>query len=268
MERVSDESPPPEPSDAKAIPARPLEQTVRAIEQSAVLFHLMNLAVASVWVWKVYSGWTPAVDALGKWDVQSIARVILMFNLLLLVVFYVLRRRATDAASDLVSIAWAHVGTWIPLLFGTVVPGDRPADQVVLTWLKPYVDTVMPEAVHLVFGQPLLTWLCLAVMMVAAAVSTLGFVSLGRSWGIIPANRGIKTGGLYRIVRHPIYSSYIFLDVAYILVAFTWVNLVILFGAVLSLYMRTIYEERVLVKDPEYASYAQKTRWKLVPFVV
>ena len=32
-------------------------------------------------------------------------------------------------------------------------------------------------------------------------------VSLGRSFGVVPSNRGIKTGGAYRLVRHPIYGA-------------------------------------------------------------
>jgi hypothetical protein len=32
---------------------------------------------------------------------------------------------------------------------------------------------------------------------------------LGRSFGIVATNRGIQTGGLYRIVRHPIYAAYV-----------------------------------------------------------
>ena len=32
-----------------------------------------------------------------------------------------------------------------------------------------------------------------------------GKISIGRSFGLIPANRGIVSSGLYRLVRHPIY---------------------------------------------------------------
>ena len=36
-----------------------------------------------------------------------------------------------------------------------------------------------------------------------------GKLSLGRSFGLMPANRGVVSSGLYRIVRHPIYLGYL-----------------------------------------------------------
>src|SRR4051812_22008225 len=44
------------------------------------------------------------------------------------------------------------------------------------------------------------------VLLSAAGLSVViaGKVSLGRSFGLMPANRGVVSQGLYRVVRHPI----------------------------------------------------------------
>ena len=36
-----------------------------------------------------------------------------------------------------------------------------------------------------------------------------GKLSLGRSFGLMPANRGVVSTGMYRLVRHPIYLGYL-----------------------------------------------------------
>ena len=47
----------------------------------------------------------------------------------------------------------------------------------------------------------------LAVSAVGLAVVVAGKLSLGRSFGLLPANRGIVCAGIYRCVRHPIYRA-------------------------------------------------------------
>jgi len=36
-----------------------------------------------------------------------------------------------------------------------------------------------------------------------------GKLALGRSFGVVPANRGVVVGGPYALVRHPIYTGYL-----------------------------------------------------------
>ena len=52
----------------------------------------------------------------------------------------------------------------------------------------------------------------LATVLLSAiglSVVIAGKVSLGRSFGLMPANRGVVSSGLYRLVRHPIYMGYL-----------------------------------------------------------
>lgn len=94
-----------------------------------------------------------------------------------------------------------------------------------------------------------------------------GKLSLGRSFGLMPANRGIVSSGLYRLVRHPIYMGYLITHVGFLLANATVANVVIFFAADMTLMMRAVYEERVLARDAEYREYQQKVRWRVVPGV-
>ena len=93
--------------------------------------------------------------------------------------------------------------------------------------------------------------------MVTATVSAIGLVivvvakmSLGRSFGLLPANRGIVSSGLYRLVRHPIYLGYLFTHGAFLAANPTWWNLLALAAADVALLVRSAYEEETLAHDP------------------
>jgi protein-S-isoprenylcysteine O-methyltransferase Ste14 len=112
----------------------------------------------------------------------------------------------------------------------------------------------------------------LAPELVTVLLSACGFcvviggkLSLGRSFGLMPANRGVVSAGLYRLVRHPIYMGYLITHVGFLLANATFTNVVIFLGADVLLMMRAVYEERVLARDPEYREYQQKVRWRVVP---
>ena len=95
-----------------------------------------------------------------------------------------------------------------------------------------------------------------------------GKLSLGRSFGLLPANRGIVCSGLYRFVRHPIYLGYVTTHVAFLAANASIWNTVVLVVADGALLGRTVYEERVLLRDPAYASYQRRVRWRILPGVV
>jgi protein-S-isoprenylcysteine O-methyltransferase Ste14 len=93
------------------------------------------------------------------------------------------------------------------------------------------------------------------------------FLYLNRSFGLSPQNRGIKTGGVYRIVRHPMYLGYILAEVGYVLDNFSDFNLFVLTVSVLFLLLRLGAEERLLSRDRNYRKYCRITRWKVVPLL-
>ena len=107
------------------------------------------------------------------------------------------------------------------------------------------------------------------VLLSAAGLSVViaGKVSLGRSFGLMPANRGVVSGGLYRLVRHPIYMGYLITHSGFVAANPTLWNVVMLVGADIALMWRAVCEEQTLSRDASYREYQQTVRWRVVPGV-
>ncbi|MBN9220390.1 MAG: isoprenylcysteine carboxylmethyltransferase family protein [Mesorhizobium sp.] len=94
-----------------------------------------------------------------------------------------------------------------------------------------------------------------------------GKISLGRSFAILPANRGVMTGGAYRLVRHPIYAGYLAGHVLYLLSAFSFHNFAVYAVITYLQLYRILREEALLAAEPEYRSYMERVRYRLLPRV-
>jgi protein-S-isoprenylcysteine O-methyltransferase Ste14 len=106
------------------------------------------------------------------------------------------------------------------------------------------------------------------MQLVGAVVAGAAVISLGRSFGIVAANRGIRTGGLYRIVRHPLYSAYVLTETGYLLENPSFRNWC-LFGIVMVFQaIRIVEEERTLAEDPAYREYCRHVRSRIVPYLL
>ena len=107
------------------------------------------------------------------------------------------------------------------------------------------------------------------VLLSAAGLSVViaGKLSLGRSFGLMPANRGVVSSGLYRLVRHPIYLGYLITHAGFVAANPTVWNIAMLVGADIALMWRAVCEEQTLSKDDAYRSYQQTVRWRVVPGV-
>jgi protein-S-isoprenylcysteine O-methyltransferase Ste14 len=81
----------------------------------------------------------------------------------------------------------------------------------------------------------------------------------------MPANRGIVSTGLYRVVRHPIYLGYLITHIGFVAANPTSWNAVTLIGADLALMWRAVCEEQTLGQDPAYRVYLQGVRWRVLP---
>ena len=105
-----------------------------------------------------------------------------------------------------------------------------------------------------------------AMIMLAGLICGLwAKVSLQRSFGIAPANRGIIEAGPYRIVRHPMYAGYILVYIGFLLNNPTLHNLAVYAVAVVLQIARIVVEERVLSQDPDYQAMMGRVRYRLVP---
>ncbi len=92
-----------------------------------------------------------------------------------------------------------------------------------------------------------------------------GKLTLGRSFGLLPANRGIVCRGIYTVVRHPIYAGYLVTHAAFLLAHPTAWNIALLVASDLALLVRAVYEERTLALDAGYADYMSRVRWRVIP---
>jgi len=87
-------------------------------------------------------------------------------------------------------------------------------------------------------------------------------VTLGRSFGLAPADRGLVQRGPYRIVRHPMYLGELIYQISCFAGSFSIVRLGLLLGFVGLEIIRILREERLIAG---YDRYSEKTRWRLLP---
>ena len=102
---------------------------------------------------------------------------------------------------------------------------------------------------------------------VGLSIVIAGKLSLGRSFGLMPANRGVVSSGLYRLVRHPIYMGYLITHSGFVAANPTLWNVTMLVVADIALMWRAVCEEQTLSKDPAYREYQQTVRWRVLPGV-
>lgn len=107
----------------------------------------------------------------------------------------------------------------------------------------------------------------LAVQVVGAVGAIVCLLRLGRSFGIVAANRGVRSDGPYAVVRHPMYAFYLVGQVAYLLAAFSLLNVVVLAFALTGQLVRIRAEERVLSGDDAYLIYRRRVAFRLIPGV-
>jgi protein-S-isoprenylcysteine O-methyltransferase Ste14 len=163
------------------------------------------------------------------------------FNLLLLlsdgmvVVMMVLRRRTDMVSPQPIDWLLAVAATAAPLM---AVGGGR---------------ALVPDVVG--YG----------LMAAGLALSIYAKAILWRSFGLVAANRGIKSSGPYRLVRHPMYLGYIVTQAGFLLLNPIWTNLTLYGSALLLQIMRLRAEEALLSEDPAYAAYARGVRFRLIP---
>ncbi len=134
---------------------------------------------------------------------------------------------------------------WLMSFTGTVLP----------VFLRPTDNQLFPEIVRLgditqIFG--------LSMIFIA-------LLSLQRSFGVVPANRGIRQGGLYRLVRHPLYAAELAFLCGYVIANQSPLNLFILLLDFVTQYSRARIEEGFLINDPAYKLYMARIRYRFIP---
>lgn len=226
----------------------------------------MNIALTRTGAWFRSQTWrTAAVPALTRQrdygELASKVAIVTLFSSMAM-------RLAQDAAqtghvTGLLLLASEGLVVALTVVRRTAGTVDRSWSARLLTMfatfgpplVRPYSVAFAPESVTI------------AISAVGLGIVVLGKLSLGRSFGLIPANRGIVSTGLYRIVRHPIYLGYLLTHVGFVAANPADWNLCILAAADIALMMRAVREERTLALDPQYREYMQRVRWRIIPGV-
>lgn len=90
-------------------------------------------------------------------------------------------------------------------------------------------------------------------------------VYMGRSFGILPANRGIVSKGPFRWVRHPVYFGWLILSIGYAMSYPNDRNIILIVATLPFMVWRIDQEEAHLSADPEYRSYMDRVPYRLWP---
>ena len=103
-----------------------------------------------------------------------------------------------------------------------------------------------------------------AVMLIGFIVQVGAKLNLRRRFGIVPADRGLQTLGLYAVVRHPMYLGYMITHIGFLLAApAVWNGTV--YAIAWPLFIgRVFLEERFLSANPDYRAYCATVRYRLI----
>jgi len=182
------------------------------------------------------------IELYRRWVVGNVnfPRAVLGIQLLVIIVVMVLRTAPVRVTPNPWYWLLAFVTTYATLGFSA--------------YAEPGVTLVSP-----VLGNSL--------AILSAIIIVYSLLSLGRNIGFIPAQRRLVTRGAYRFVRHPIYTGTFISLFAFVLRAFSPLNLAIALALIASLMLRGVVEEHFLREDPSYAAYLAEVRWRWFPGV-
>jgi protein-S-isoprenylcysteine O-methyltransferase Ste14 len=156
-----------------------------------------------------------------------------------------------------------------------VIPALLAAQSGLVAWL---LVTRIPQAAEASWLQKSVAWISALLPLalridhespIGQVITSFGLLlvlwamgTLGRSFSIAPADRGIVDHGPYHFVRHPMYlGELVSLAGAVVGDPSIW-NVILIHVLFLTLLMRMRWEESIVFN---YGSYAAQVRWGLIP---
>jgi protein-S-isoprenylcysteine O-methyltransferase Ste14 len=135
-----------------------------------------------------------------------------------------------------------------------------------------YVLTGFPASFDRPF-LPAIAWLGTATMTAALWLFRRSHVDLGRNWSIsleVREQHALVKTGIYRFIRHPMYSSFFLLGLAQLLLLPNWfAGVAGLAGAGILFAFRVRREEQMMLQSfgDDYQAYMTQTK-RIVPWVI
>lgn len=112
---------------------------------------------------------------------------------------------------------------------------------------------------------PFLTAAGVLLVLLGNVGQAVAKLALRRSFGVAPANRGVKVSGPYALVRHPMYAGYLLAHIGNLMLFPSAFNLLVYGLGWWAQILRLRAEEALLSQDPAYRAYSEKVRWRLLP---
>lgn len=200
-------------------------------------------------------------DELRRLRLQALGSRALLVTLFVLFAWANLRHwQDTGKPSGLGTTA---LEAWAAVLFLTRRATERVSRNAVAWIAAPIGSFAMLFARPSSGGLPALP--CELLQLAGVILALASLATLGRSFGLVAANRGVKTRGPYRFVRHPAYSGYLVAYCGYVLANPTLPNVALLVVGTGFQLLRVHEEEHLLAGDPLYQQYSGAVRYRLIP---
>jgi protein-S-isoprenylcysteine O-methyltransferase Ste14 len=104
-----------------------------------------------------------------------------------------------------------------------------------------------------------------ALQTTGLSIMLYSLVCLGKSFGIVPANRSVKSQGAYAVVRHPLYAGELIFYFGFLFGHFNYFNLIKILLIFLGQLWRVQAEESVLRTDKQYRDYCLRVPYRFLP---
>ena len=118
--------------------------------------------------------------------------------------------------------------------------------------------------------SPLIVGVALGLVALGVALGVAAGITLGRALTPSPIPREgsqLVTAGVYRVVRHPIYSGLLLLGAGLVMIGAAWWHLAVFIALIVLLAVKARLEERMLAaRFADYADYASRVG-RIVPGV-